>query len=140
MGVICPCGVKVNAMKRCHEVKFNGIKGTIIGHLIYRADVCVTKLASSTLSLEFIDKETPNEFSFLFTANTITSVTCKNEGQNCCIYVKGTGKIGSTEYPFKAIFKDLGEQQIVQCFVIQGFFTQNGAVSIDQGSIDALGC
>ncbi|MFJ8260374.1 hypothetical protein ACIQ4I_00230 [Rummeliibacillus sp. NPDC094406] len=140
MGVMCPCGVKVKAKKKCHNVKFKGVKGTIKGNLTYRADICVTKLASSTLCLEFKDKETPNKFSFLFKAISITSVKCKKEGQNCVISVKGTGMIGKKVYLFKAIFIDQIAQDKVKCFVIKNFFDQNGSVSVPQGSIVALGC
>ena len=143
MGVICPCGVKVDAYKECKNVRFNGVCRKITGDLTYLADVCVTSLASSTLSLKFEDTETPNRFSFLFTANAITCVTCVREGQNCVVTVKGTGTIGMREYCFKAIFKDQVAQaanDIVQSFEINGFFDQNGAVPVTQGSIVALGC
>ncbi|MEK4229084.1 hypothetical protein [Solibacillus sp. FSL H8-0538] len=143
MGVICPCGVIVNATKQRENVKFDGVRGTITGNLTYLADVCVTTLASSTLSLAFDDTETPNQFSFLFTANAITSVTCVREGQNCVVTVKGTGTIGMQEFSFEATFRDQVAQaanDIVQSFVINGFFNQNGAVPVAQGSIVALGC
>lgn len=143
MGVICPCGVKVKAFKEGENVKFNGVNGNITGNLTYVANVCVTTLASSTLSLQFEDTESPNQFSFLFTANSITSVTCKREGQNCVVTVKGTGMVGMKEYSFEAVFRDQVAQaanDIVQSFVINGFFDQNGAVPVTQGSIVALGC
>lgn len=143
MGVICPCGVKVNAFKAGENVKFKGVNGTITGNLTYLADVCVTTLTSSTLSLQFEDTETPNQFSFLFTANAITSVTCKREGMNCVVTVKGTGKVGMKEYSFEAVFRDQVAQAAndnVQSFVINGFFNQTGAVPVTQGSIVALGC
>lgn len=143
MGVVCPCGVMVNANKEGNNVKFEGVNGTITGNLTYLADVCVTTLAASTLSLAFEDTETPNQFSFLFTANAITSVTCKKEGQNCVVTVQGTGTVGMTEYTFEAVFRDQVAQaanDIVQSFVINDFFDQNGAVPVTQGSIVALGC
>ena len=143
MGVICPCGVIVNAFKEDENVKFNGVNGNITGNLTYEANVCVTTLASSTLSLQFEDTETPDQFSFIFTANHITSVTCKREGQNCVVTVQGTGIIGMKEYSFEAVFRDQVAQaanDIVQSFVINGFFDQNGAVPVTQGSIVALGC
>lgn len=143
MGVICPCGVKVNAKKEKQNVIFKGGCGTVTGNLTYLANVCVTTLASSTLSLKFEDTMTSGKFSFLFTANTITSVTCKKEGQNCVVTVQGTGKIGLKEYAFEAKFKDQGSlasYDIVQSFVIDGFFNQNGVIPVAQGSIVALGC
>ncbi|KOP80364.1 hypothetical protein AMS59_02940 [Lysinibacillus sp. FJAT-14745] len=143
MGVLCPCGVKVNAFKESNNVKFDGVNGTIKGNLTYLADICVTTLATSTLSLEFDDTETPNQFSFLFTANDITSVTCKREGQNCVVTVQGTGTIGENEFSFEAVFRDqvaTAAKDNVQSFVINNFFNQNGAVPVTQGSIVALGC
>lgn len=143
MGVICPCGIKVNANKKKQNVIFNGFCGEVTGNLTYLANVCVTTLAVSTLSLKFEDLVGSNKFSFLFTANNITSVTCKKEGQNCVVIVQGTGTIGFKEYSFKAIFRDQGtpaSNDIVQSFVINGFFNQNGAVPVAQGSIVALGC
>ncbi|WP_397538259.1 hypothetical protein [Rummeliibacillus pycnus] len=143
MGVICPCGVLVDAFKEGENVKFTGVNGNIKGNLTYLANVCVTTLAASTLSLEFVDTETPGEFSFLFTANDITSVTCKREGQNCVVTVTGTGFVGSSEFSFEAVFRDqvaTAANDIVQSFVINGFFNQTGAVTVPQGSIVALGC
>lgn len=143
MGVICPCGIKVNAYKACEHVSFNGVCREITGNLTYLADVCITSLASSTLSLKFEDTETPNRFSFLFTANAITCVTCVREGQNCVVTVQGTGTIGMKEYGFKATFIDRVAQAAndrVQSFEINNFFNQNGAVPVTQGSIVALGC
>ncbi|MGG0656960.1 hypothetical protein [Rummeliibacillus pycnus] len=143
MGVTCPCGVLVNATKVGKNVKFNGVRGTITGNLTYLANVCVTTRAASTLSLVFVDTESPGTFSFMFTANDITSVTCKRDGQNCVVTVTGTGLIGSREFPFEAVFRDqvaTAANDIVQSFVITGFFDQNGAVPVTQGSIVALGC
>lgn len=143
MGTICPCGVQVDAMANGQNVRFNGVMGNIRGNLTYKADVCVTTLEASTLSLRFIDTETPNRYNFLFTANAITSVTCRREGQNCVVTVTGTGTVGMTQYPFTAVFRDqvaTAANDIVQSFEITGFFNQGGAVPVAQGSIVALGC
>lgn len=143
MGTMCPCGVQVNAFARRKKVRLNWCKSRIRGNLTYKADVCVTKLASSSLSLRFEDDDTPNRYNFLFTANKINNITCRRNGENCVVTVKGTGKVGTTQYPFVAVFIDQGastEDDIVQSFVIKGFFEQLEAVSVAQGSIVALGC
>lgn len=133
MGGVCPCGVRVDAFAKCVNVKFDGVNGNIRGNLTYLANVCITTLSASTLSLRFEDTETPNHFNFLFTANEITDVTCKKEGQNCVVTVHGTGLIGMTEYPFEAVFRDQvasANHDLVQSFVIKGFFNQGGAVPV----------
>lgn len=143
MGVICPCGVMVDAVALRENVRIFGVTGSVRGNLTYAADVCITRLEDSTLSLQFEDTETPGRNSFTFTANDITSVTCRREGQNCVVTVEGTGTVGMTEYPFIAVFRDQVAQaanDIVQRFVITGFFDQTGAVPVGQGSIVALGC
>ena len=143
MGRVCPCGVKVDAFARKENVRFGGVNGSICGDLIYKADVCVSTPADSTLSLCFEDTETPNRYSFLFTANVINDVTCTREGQNCVVTVCGTGTIGKRQYPFVAVFRDqvaTAANDIVQSFVIKGLFDQSGAVLVKQGSIVALGC
>lgn len=142
MGTMCPCGVRVNAQANGVNVRFTGVMGNIRGNLTYLANVCVTTLAASTLSLRFVDTETGRN-SFLFTANRITSVTCRREGQSCVVTVTGTGFVGTTEYPFTAVFRDQvasAANDHVQSFVITGFFDQTGAVPVAQGSIVALGC
>ena len=53
MGVICPCGVVVNAFSENNNVKIVGKRGTVKGNLTYLANVCVATLETSTLSLEF---------------------------------------------------------------------------------------
>jgi len=143
MGVICPCGVQVNAVSMNNNVKFTGQTGTVRGDLTYLANVCVTTLATSTLSLNFVDTETPGVNNFTFTANAITSVTCRQEGQNCVVTVTGTGLVNGVQFPFEAVFRDqvaTAANDIVQSFVITGFFDQNGAAPVPQGSIVALGC
>lgn len=143
MGIICPCGVSVDAFSEDNNVRFNGQMGTIEGNLTYLAEVCVTTLAASTLSLDFEDTETPNENDFTFTANEITSVECNREGQNCVVTVTGTGFVNGMEFPFEAVFRDqvaAANVDDVQSFVITGFFDQNGAAPVEQGSIVALGC
>lgn len=144
MGVTCPCGVRVNAVSENNNVKFEGQTGTIRGNLTYLANVCVTTLASSTLSLEFVDTETPGVNNFTFTADgTITSVTCNQEGQNCVVTVSGIGFINGQQFSFEAVFRDqvaTAANDNVQSFVITGFFDQNGAAPVPQGSIVALGC
>ena len=144
MGVVCPCGVRVDAFSEDNNVKFTSANGTVEGNLTYLANVCVTTLAASTLSLQFEDTETAaGQFSFLFTANEITSVTCNQQGQNCEITVTGTGTVGMNEFTFEAVFRDQvasANVDIVQSFVIKGFFDQNGAAPVEQGTIVALGC
>ena len=143
MGNICPCGVSVDAFSEDNNVKFVGQNGTIEGNLTYLAEVCVTTLAASTLSLDFEDTETPGENDFTFTANEITSVVCRREGQNCEVTVTGTGLVNGMEFPFEAVFRDQvasANVDNVQSFVITGFFDQNGAAPVEQGSIVALGC
>ena len=59
------------------------------------------------------------------------------------VTVKGTGIVNGRQYSFEAVFRDQvapAANDIVQSFVIKGFFDQNGAVSVPQGSIIALGC
>ena len=143
MGTICPCGVQVNAFAINQKVRIAGIQGTVRGDLTYKADVCVTSLANSTLSLRFEEAQEPGCLSFLFTSTNITNVTCQREGQNCIVTVTGTGKIGLKHVPFVAVFRDQvasAENDIVQSFVIKGIFDQLGAVPVKQGSIVALGC
>lgn len=143
MGTICPCGVRVDAQARNQNVRFSGETGSIRGNLTYAANVCISTLTTSTLSLRFEDIAMRNRFSFLFTANAITTVTCRREGQNCVVTVTGTGTIGMVEYPFTAVFRDQvanAANDLVQSFVIAGFFSQSGAVPVAQGSIVALGC
>ncbi|WP_252503364.1 hypothetical protein [Sporosarcina sp. Marseille-Q4943] len=144
MGMECPCGVLVNAVSRDNNVRFNGQMGTVEGDLTYMANVCVTTLAASTLSLQFTDTETMGGVnSFMFVANSITSVECNRIGQNCEVTVTGTGLVNGQQFPFEAVFRDQvasAAVDIVQSFVITGFFDQNGAAPVAQGSIVALGC
>lgn len=144
MGTLCPCGVHVDAKALRKKVQLNGCYVRKIGNLTYKADVCITKLAVSSLSLHFEDNETSNRYSFLFVANDITNVTCHCEGACCIVTVKGTGTIGGlTQYPFIAVFKDQGGDattDIIQSFVIKDFFDQSGAVPVAGGSVVALGC
>lgn len=143
MGIICPCGVLVDAFSASNNVKFVGQTGTVKGNLTYLANVCITTLTASTLSLTFQDTETPNVNNFTFTANSITSVVCKQEGQNCVVTVTGTGIVNGVQFPFEAVFRDQvasAANDNVQSFVITGFFDQNGAAPVAQGSIIALGC
>jgi len=144
MGMECPCGVLVNAVSRRNNVRFNGQMGTVRGDLTYMANVCVTTLEASSLSLQFTDTETMGGVnSFTFVANSITSVVCRREGQNCEVTVTGTGLVNNVQFPFEAVFRDQvasANVDIVQSFVITGFFNQNGAAPVAQGSIVALGC
>ena len=143
MGIICPCGVSVNALSKKNNVKFEGKCGTVKGNLTYCAEICVTTPGKSTLSLAFVDIQCPYVNNFLFKANAITSVTCIKDGQNCVVTVKGTGIVKGVERSFVAVFKDRSastEHHIVQSFVITGFFDQNGAASVTRGSIIAVGC
>ena len=143
MGTMCPCGVQVDAIARDRNVQFVGMMGQVRGNLTYAADVCVTTLSASTLSLQFEDTRMMGNRSFTFTANEITTVTCRRLGQNCEVTVTGTGTVGMMQYPFVAVFRDQvasANVDIVQSFVITGFFDQNGAETVPQGSINALGC
>ncbi|MHA6260169.1 hypothetical protein ACXYMX_09675 [Sporosarcina sp. CAU 1771] len=143
MGNVCPCGVTVNACSENNNVIFHGKRGTVKGNLTYLASVCITTLEAATLSLEFEDTKYYGKHSFLFTADAITSVVCKKEGENCLVTVKGTGKVNGVSYAFEAVFKDLNAManfDNVLSFVISGFFDQNGAAPVPQGSISALGC
>ncbi|MEO4054643.1 hypothetical protein [Solibacillus sp. CAU 1738] len=143
MGITCPCGVKVNAIANGVNVKFRWIMGDVKGNLHYVADVCVATLSTSTLSLQFTDTNPSCRHSFLFTATSFTSVTCKQEGMNCIVTVKGKGTVNGRNYPFEAIFRDQvasAANDIVQKFKIAGFFDQTGAVPVPQGSIIDLGC
>ena len=118
------------------------VKRVEVTLLIWLMFVSLT-LNKSTLSLEFVDTERPCSNNFLFTANAITSVVCKKDRENCVVTVEGTGLVNGRQYSFKAVFKDQiapAANDIVQSFVIKGFFDQNGAVCVPQGSIVALGC
>lgn len=62
---------------------------------------------------------------------------------NCEVTVTGTGTVGGVTYPFEAVFRDqVASSNVddVQSFVITGFFDQNGAAPVPQGSIVAVGC
>ncbi|MCG7334422.1 hypothetical protein MHZ95_03895 [Sporosarcina sp. ACRSM] len=142
MGILCPCGVSVNAFSKKNRVELRGKCGTIRGDLTYLADVCVTTLGKSTLSLKFVDTGRPSVNDFLFTANDITSVVCQKEKLGCSVTVRGTGIVNGKQYPFTAVFEDhvFPGHDSVRSFVITGFFDQNGAVFVPQGSITAIGC
>lgn len=153
MGVICPCGVLVQnpqdpsgeAVSTSNNVQFEGQGGTITGDLFYKADICVTRLATSTLTLRFEDTETPGENDFTFTATSFTRVECDSQGQNCEIEVEGFGTISGRTgtFRFEATFRDIVDPAAndnVQDFEIDGFFDQNGAAPITQGSIESQGC
>lgn len=142
MGVVCPCGVLVDAFSENNNVKFEGQTGTTKGNLTYLANVCSATLGTSTLSLDFVDTETGAN-SFFFEANEITAVECNQEGQNCVITVTGTGLVNGEEFPFEAVFRDIvaqAQNDNVQSFEITGFFDQNGAAPVPQGSIQNQGC
>jgi hypothetical protein len=143
MGGICPCGVKVDGASFCRKVSFNKVPYTVIGDLTYRADVCISNLANSTLSLRFDETDLSNQYSFEFIANAITDVTCRLQDKNCIVTVTGTGIIGSHQYPFTAEFVDKFEtttSDFVASFVIEGFFRQLGIVPVSQGAVVSLGC
>lgn len=144
MGIICPCGVVVDAFKKNHKVKFASRCSLVEGNLTYLADICTSTLEMSTLSLTFEDKKTIGGlYSFVFTANSFCSVTCKKEGKSCVVTVKGTGLIGKKQYSFEAVFRDVcipGIPDVVEKFVIKSFFHQNGSVPVQAGSITARGC
>lgn len=144
MGVICPCGVAVDAFAEGVNVRFKHKRKTVKGNLTYLGDVCATSLDKSTLSLTFKDTETKgSKYSFLFTANAITSVVCKKTGNNCRVTVKGTGLVNGKQYHFEATFTDQVENanvDIVKSFNITNFFSQNGSVPVPQGSIVSKGC
>lgn len=144
MGQICTCGVLVNAVSCDNNVRFAGHIGTVKGDLTYMANVCDTTMSTSTLYLEFTDKQTHGcRYSFEFVSETITAVVCRQEGMDCEITVRGTGVVGGRVFPFEAVFRDQVEAanyDIVQSFVITGFFDQDGAAPVPQGSIFAIGC
>lgn len=144
MGLECLCGAKVDAVSCNNNVKFYGQLGTVRGDLSYYANVCVTTLGASFLSLDFEDTETCGGVnSFLFVSDAITNVMCEQQGQNCKVTVTGTGVVNNIQYPFTAVFVDqtaMANVDIVQSFVITSFFDQNGAAPVEQGSIIALGC
>ncbi|MDZ5472995.1 hypothetical protein SM124_14855 [Bacillus sp. 31A1R] len=143
MGLVCSCGVLVDAFVERDQVMIEGVMGTVTGSLTYLADVCVDRLDTSTLSLQFDQTEGGTDNSFTFTATEITTVVCRREGQNCEVTVEGFGTVNGETFPFEAVFRDQVEQaavDIVQSFEIIGFFDQTGANTIDQGSIIALGC
>ena len=142
MGVICPCGVRVHAVKENQKVKFASRCSPICGNLTYKADICTSTIENSSLSLMFEDKKTVGGiYSFLFIVNAFTSVCCKREGDNCIITAKGTGMINKKQYSFEAVFiATPSNEEFVEKFTIKGFFHQNGIVSVPKGSITALGC
>ncbi|KXH79764.1 hypothetical protein [Sporosarcina sp. HYO08] len=143
MGIYCPCGVNVNATAQYRFVTFTHYNWPVEGDLTYLADVKITNLDKSTLSLNFVDTETPNDHSFTFTANRIASVKCQPFGACCVITVIGTGLVNGQEYSFEAVFRDEGRapgDDSVISFVITDFFDQNGRTKITSGSIEAIGC
>ena len=97
MGVVCLCGVRVGldgvaAVRMNQEVTFAAeMGGTRRGTLTYTADVCSQDLATSFVTITFLQtsNETPNR-SFTETSTSITSVVCNQEGVNCEITVIGT--------------------------------------------------
>ncbi|MDN4607592.1 hypothetical protein [Sporosarcina highlanderae] len=144
MGLICNCGVIVNAVSEDNNVRFAGVQGTVNGDLRYMADVCDNNLPASFLTLNFTDESGGMvNRSFNFVADTITSVVCRREGMNCVVTVTGTGTVGGNTFPFEAVFRDQVDTanfDNVQSFVITGFFNQAGAAPVPQGSIVAVGC
>lgn len=144
MGIECPCGVVVNAVSRNNNVCFHGHVGTVKGDLTYMANVCVTMLDSSSITLEFQDTEPMGKSkSFFFEAKTFTSVTCCRDGENCEVTVTGTGLVNGELYSFQAVFREQNTFPFVdsvRSFVITRFFDQNGAAPVTNGSIIALGC
>lgn len=144
MGVVCPCGVAVDAFAECVSTWFNHCKKMIEGEVTYLANVCAITLEKSTLSLKFTDTETKDsKYSFLFTANAITSVTCKKTWYGCRVTVKGTGIVNGKQYTFEAVFNNQVENanvDIVEVFTITNFFRQKGSVPVSQGSIVSQGC
>ncbi|MBS4206956.1 hypothetical protein [Bacillus sp. FJAT-50079] len=143
MGVICPCGVFVEAFVENHKVKFICLPERITGNLAYSADICITSPETSTFTMTFTDTETPNENNFTFVAKTFSLIKCRKVGQNCEVTVRGIGIVNGRRFAFEAIFIDVAQQfgkDIIQKFVIGGFFDQNGALAVPQGSIKAEGC
>ncbi|MER2038371.1 MAG: hypothetical protein ABS944_09515 [Solibacillus sp.] len=143
MGGICPCGVKVDGTSFYRKVGFNQVPYTVIGDLTYKAEVCISNLANSTLTLRFDETGIANKYSFLFTANAIKDVICRVRDNTCIVTVTGTGTIESEQYPFTAEFVDKLENttsDFVESFVIEGFFSQLGIVPISEGAVVSLGC
>jgi hypothetical protein len=147
MGIVCLCGVRVgqdgvDAVSDNQQVTFVGETGTRRGTLTYTADVCNQDLESSFVTIDF--DQTSNEMpdrSFTGTSTSITSVVCNQEGVNCVITVMGTMMVNGVTRNFVAVFRDnaMGTD-IVQSFVITGFFNQQGAAPVDGGSIVNQGC
>lgn len=143
MGVICPCGVKVNALIQNHRVQFTKRCKLIRGNLTYLAYVCSSKLKTSKLQLTFEEEEQYGNNNFVFNAKEITSVDCKQKESSCIVTVKGTGVVNEKEYPFEGVFIDTNSQianDVILSFKILGFFDQNGILAAPQGSIVAIGC
>ncbi len=149
MGVVCLCGVRVGldgvaAVRMNQEVKFVGENGTRRGTLTYTADVCSQDLATSFVTISFLQtsNETPNR-SFTGTSTSITSVVCNQEGVNCVITVTGVMNVNGVNRNFTAVFRDNNNPMAmdnVQSFVITGFFSQQGASPVPGGSIVNQGC
>lgn len=151
MGVRCSCGAVVDATKLGVNVKFNGVNGNETGDITYTANVCADTLDASTLFLGFTNTDgNPPDTSFSFTVSplvagtSITSVTCRLEGNTCVITVMGvgfkTGFGGDAFLSFTAEFRDGPGVDNVQSFTITDFFEQTGAEPLPDGSITALGC
>jgi hypothetical protein len=143
MGLICSCGVLVDGSADNVNVIFENMVGNECGTLTYSANVCADTLNLSTVGLTFVDNGGCPNKSFTFTSTMITNVTCMQEGQNCVISVAGVGLVNGVEYLFKAVFRDQvspSNVSIVTSFVITNFFTQGGAVTLEQGDITAQGC
>lgn len=140
MGIRCSCGVTVGAIATNVNVRFDDVTGNERGNLTYTANVCADTLQASTLSLVFEQTSAGTDRSFTFVANEITSVTCRQEGQNCVITVNGFGTDGRA---FTAVFRDQvppAAVDIVTEFEIINFFAQTGSVTVPQGSIRSVGC
>ncbi|MBB4825989.1 hypothetical protein HNO89_003226 [Sporosarcina luteola] len=143
MGIVCPCGVRVNAVSQQNRVKFEGVPGTVCGTITYTADVCVSTPGSSRLILRFVDTENNGAQSFTFTATSFKQVTCCKEDYRCDVTIRGTGIINGITYGFQAIFSDyskMAKADVVKEFEIYDFFDQLGAAPVKQGSIVARGC
>jgi hypothetical protein len=150
MGVRCSCGVRVGlpftgvaAVSEDNQVSFDNI-GNRRGTITYTADVCADTLDTSTVTISFFQTSRQvTNLSFTGTSTEITSVECDRVDQNCQITVTGTIQTQFGTFPFIAEFRDQNPNanvDIVQVFDIDGFFNQQGAAPVAQGSIVNQGC
>ncbi|KAF1083817.1 hypothetical protein SPSYN_02973 [Sporotomaculum syntrophicum] len=143
MGIRCTCGVftTIKAFATDVNVQFVGVPGTVRGNLRYIVNACVDFLEASTLTLVFTQTESgPPDRSFTFEASKITCTNCLSMGNTCVVTVAGEGTGGRTFFAEFRDTPDTAANDLVQSFMISGFFNQGGAVPVPQGSIISVGC